>query len=35
MIEKGATHWNRGLYGACLEGHRRVVELMIEKGADD
>ena len=32
MIEKGADDWNEGLYGACLGGHRELVELMIEKG---
>ena len=26
---------NDGLYGACLGGHRDLVDLMIEKGADN
>jgi len=26
--------WNEGLHGACQGGHRKIVELMIQKGAD-
>ena len=32
-IEKGATDWNWGLWGACGGGHLELVNLMIEKGA--
>ena len=28
-------NWNFGLLGACEGGHKRFVELMIEKGADN
>jgi len=31
MIEKGATDWNWGLYGACKGGNIEIVKLMIEK----
>ena len=34
-IEKGATAWNLGLWGACRGGHRELVDLMIEKGATE
>ena len=33
MISKGANNWNNGLYGACIGGHKEIVELMISKGA--
>ena len=32
-IEKGATEWNLGLWGACEGGHRELADWMIEKGA--
>lgn len=35
MINKGATKWNGGLYGACYGGHKELARLMISKGADD
>ena len=35
MIEKGATYWNCGLYGACQGGNMKIVELIMEKGACD
>src|SRR5208282_4709850 len=28
-------YWNSGLYNACHGGHRNIVNLMIEKGAND
>ncbi len=31
-IERGATNWNLGLWGAC-KGHLEIANLMIEKGA--
>lgn len=27
--------WNIGLYQACLKGHKELVELMLEKGANN
>jgi len=35
MIQRGANGWNWGLRGACLGGHRDVVELMIQHGANN
>ena len=35
MIQIGATDWNWGLYGACKGGHREIMELMIQKGANN
>jgi hypothetical protein len=34
MIER-ATNWNRGLMGACWNGHLGLVNLMISRGATD
>ena len=31
-IEKGATNWDNGLYGACEGGHIEIANLMIESG---
>ena len=35
MIEKGATNWDGGLYGACQGGHLDLAKLMIQKGATE
>ena len=35
MIDKGANDWNGGLYHACYRGNIDIVNLMIEKGAND
>ena len=33
MLERGATWYNGGLYGACIGGHMEIVMLMLERGA--
>lgn len=33
LVQKGATDWDNGLYGACRGGHVNLVKLMIKYGA--
>ena len=33
-FKKGSYYWNSGMYGAALGGHKELVDLFIDKGAD-
>ena len=35
VIGKGADNWNRALYRAVEARHRAVIDLLLEKGAND
>lgn len=35
MIKNGAKDWNRGFAGACEGDHVDIVDMLLNKGADD